>query len=248
MKAAFIGNDTRVFEIATLSLRLRWPDATVPAANTAADGLALVEQTSPDVLLLHPDVADMSLSQTIQELRRISAVPLLVLGYQGDEMEVITALEAGADDYVRLPCDLTEIMTRVWALLRRADFRPTQPGESTVQSGRLLINPSTYEVFFNGDRLALTSTEFRLLHLLARNRGVVVQHQALERAIWGEQADNSSGLVKKYVQRLRRKLGDDARMPRWIASVHGVGYRFIGPASGTGTAAGQESKSGQQRA
>jgi DNA-binding response OmpR family regulator len=169
-----------------------------------------------------------------------------VLGYQGDEMEVITALEAGADDYVRLPCDLTEIMTRVWALLRRADFRPTHQHESPLHSGRLLINPSTYEAFFNGERLALTSTEFRLLHLLARNRGMVVQHQTLERAIWGEQT-NSAGLVKKYVQRLRRKLDDDARMPRWIASVHGVGYRFIGPAPGSGAAPGQESRSvGQQ--
>lgn len=247
MKAAFIGHDTRVFEIAALSLRLRWPDADVPAGDTAADGLALVEQTSPDVLLLNPDFTDMPLAQTIHELRNISSAPILVLGHRGDEMEVITALEAGADDYVRLPCDLTEIMTRVWALLRRAESRPAMSGERPLSSGRLFINPSTYEASFSGQRLALTSTEFRLLHLLARNQGMVVQHQTLERAIWGEQAD-SAGLVKKYVQRLRRKLGDDARMPRWIASVHGVGYRFIGPAPTSGAEPGQESMSGEQSA
>lgn len=229
MKAVFIGSDTRVAEVATLSVRLRWPDAIVTVATTAAAGLEAVEQASPEVVLLHPDFSDLSLSQSIQKLRRFSHAPLLVIGHQGDEMEVITALETGADDYVRLPCDPAEIMTRVWALLRRVALRPSQEREGPLHSGRLLINPATYEVFLDNHRLMLTSTEFRLLHLLARNRDMVVQHQTLERAIWGEQPD-TSGLVKKYVQRLRRKLGDNAREPRWIASVHGVGYRFIGPA------------------
>ncbi len=228
MKAAFIGNDTRVAEIAALSVRLRWPEATVVTANTASAGLELVAGTTPEVVLLHPDFTGMSLPQTIQELRRLTAVPILVLGYQGDEMEAISALETGADDYVRLPCELTEIMTHLLALTRRASLRPSPDVESPLRSGPLFINPSTYEVLLNNERLMLTSTEFRLLHLLVRNRGMVVQHHALERAIWGGQA-GASGLVKKYVQRLRRKLGDAAREPQWIASVHGVGYRFIGP-------------------
>jgi DNA-binding response OmpR family regulator len=143
-------------------------------------------------------------------------------------MEVVTSLELGADDYVRLPCDLTEIMVRIWALLRRAGARPAHESEGPLSSGRLFINPATYEMFLEKQRVALTSTEFRLLHLLVKNRGTVVAHQTLERALWGDQVD-SSRLVKKYVQRLRRKLGDDAREPLWIASFHGVGYRFIGP-------------------
>jgi DNA-binding response OmpR family regulator len=240
MNAVFIGTDTRVAEVATLSVRLRWPDAVVTVAGCAAEGLEKVEETSPQVVLLHPDFDDMSLAQSIQELRRFSTVPVLVLGYRGDEMEVITALESGADDYVRLPCDLTEIMTRVWALLRRVGMQPSQDREGPLHSGQLVINPSTYEAFLGNERLTLTSTEFRLLHLLVRNRGMVVQHQTLERTIWGEQAD-TSGLVKKYVQRLRRKLGDKAREPKWIASVHGVGYRFIGPAGGAVNSAGTAS-------
>jgi DNA-binding response OmpR family regulator len=92
----------------------------------------------------------------------------------------------------------------------------------------LLVNPATYEAFLGGERLTLTTTEFRLLYLLLKNWGIVVSRATLERTVWGEQVD-SYGLVKKYVQRLRHKLGDDAREPFWIASVHGVGYRFIGP-------------------
>jgi two-component system KDP operon response regulator KdpE len=228
MKAVFIGANARTAEIATLSVHLRWPDVTPMIATTAARGLELVEQESPDVVLIHPDFTDLTLTKIIQGLRCFSNVPLLVLGHQGDEMEVVSALETGADDYVRLPCDLTEMMTRIWALLRRVGIRPSHESESPLLSGSLFINPATYEVFLGGQRITLTSTEFRLLHLLVRNRGTVVAHQTLERALWGDQID-SSGLVKKYVQRLRRKLSDDAREPRWIASVHGVGYRFIGP-------------------
>jgi two-component system KDP operon response regulator KdpE len=229
MKVVFVGADARTAEMALMSVRLRWPDSTSSIATAGRDGLELVERVAPDVVILHPNFTDISLAKTIQELRGFTNVPLIVLGTQGDEMEVVTALETGADDYVRLPCDLTEMTTRVWALLRRVGFSKTHDQESPLLSGRLLINPATYEVFLGDERLMLTSTEFRLLYLLVRSRGTVVSHQAVERALWGDQMD-SSGLVKKYVQRLRRKLRDDSREPRWIASVHGVGYRFIGPA------------------
>ena len=100
--------------------------------------------------------------------------------------------------------------------------------ETPIFSGSLVINPATYSVFLDGHRLMLTSTEFRLLYLLVNNRGMVVSHRLLERTLWGDRVD-SAPLVKKYVQRLRRKLNDDPRHPQWIANVHGIGYRFVGP-------------------
>ncbi|MCH7890102.1 MAG: response regulator transcription factor [Gemmatimonadetes bacterium] len=228
MKVAFIGTEVRTAELVTLAVHLRWPDVNPIVATTAAEGLEMVEREAPDVVVMHPDFTDMTLSSTIGELRGFTNVPLLVLGHEGDEMEVVTSLEVGADDYVRLPCDLTEIMVRIWALLRRVGLRTEPDADGPISSGRLVISPSTYEVFMDDRRVVLTSTEFRLLHLLVKNRGTVVAHQTLERALWGGYMD-SSRLVKKYVQRLRRKLGDHAREPVWIASVHGVGYRFIGP-------------------
>lgn len=233
MKVVFVGVDRRTFDMATLSIRLRWPDVTPLMATTAEHGLQMVEEVSPDVVILHPDFSDKSLSEAIRELRSFSNVPLLILSQQGDEMEVVTALEQGADDYVRLPCDLTEMMARIWALLRRAGVGLSHERESSLASGQLLINPATYEVFLGSRRVDLTSTEFRLLHLMMKNWGTVVSRQNLERVLWGETEDrtvDSSGLMKKYIQRLRQKLGDDAREPRWIVSIHGVGYRFIGPA------------------
>ena len=232
MKVVFIGSDPRITEVARLGVRLRWPDASIYPVEQARSGLEMVERETPDVVLLHPDFSDMTLSNAIQELRSFSNVPLLVMGRQGDEMEVVASLELGADDYVRLPCDLTELTTRIWALLRRVSAGISYESESPLQSGRMLVNPATYEAFLGDQRITLTSTEFRLLYLLVKNWGIVLARQTLERTLWGEQVE-SSGLVKKYVQRLRQKLGDDAREPFWIASVHGVGYRFIGPTSKT---------------
>ena len=124
-------------------------------------------------------------------------------------MEAVTSLELGADDYVRLPCDLTELTTRIWALMRRAGTTATYETENPLTSGHLMVNPATYEAFLSGRRLALTTTEFRMLFPLIKNWGIVVSRQTLERTLWGERVD-SYGLVKKYVQRLRQKLGDDA--------------------------------------
>ncbi len=228
MKVVVIGASPRIVEIANVSVRLRWPDASLLSCSTARKGLDLVEQEWPNMVIAHPDFNDSTLSTLIQELRGFSNVPLLVLGSEGDEMEAVTSLELGADDYVRLPCDLTELTTRIWALMRRAGTTASYETENPLTSGHLMVNPATYEAFLSGRRLTLTTTEFRMLFLLIKNWGIVVSRQTLERTLWGERVD-SYGLVKKYVQRLRQKLGDDAREPFWIANVHGVGYRFIGP-------------------
>ncbi len=228
LRIIFIGSDTQTVEMATLSLRLRWPDAALAVATTATEGLKLAEQTSPDVVLIYPDFADMALTQVIRELRSFSSVPLLVLGREGGEQELVACLAVGADDYMRQPCGMAEMMVRVWAVLRRVSTH--YGNEDPIISGRLFINTGTYEAFLDGERITLTSTEFQLLHLLVKNRGIVVTHYTLERALWGDQVNGySSGLAKKYIQRLRGKLKDDSQDPHWIASVHGVGYRFVGP-------------------
>jgi DNA-binding response OmpR family regulator len=228
MKAVYIGVDERTADIAKLAIHLRWPDAELKIATSAGEGLELIEKESPDVVLVHADFEDMTFGEAIQEIRRFNNAPILVLGRNEDDTEVVMAIDRGADDYVRLPCDLAQIMIRIWALLRRTGIQLSYERETPIRSGKLFISSATYEVYLEERRIVVTSTEFRLLHLLAKNRGTVIAHQTLERMLWGEDID-SGQLVKKYVQRLRRKLGDNAREPTWIASVHGVGYRFIGP-------------------
>ena len=232
MRAAFVGSDTRIADLVTMVIHLRWPEVTLTVETSAAEALDTISRESLDVVLLHPDLADRALAELIRDIRELTHVPLLVLSDQGDEAEVVTALEAGADDYVRLPCDLTEIMIRIWALVRRAELQaPLQASSDEVEgplcSGPLSLNPTTYEVSLSDKWLPLTPTEFRVLHFLMKNRGAIVPPQTMERALWS----GRRGIAKKYVQRLRGKLDDDPRVPRWIVSVHGEGYRFIGPVS-----------------
>ncbi len=221
MRAAFIGGDPRIADLASLAIHLRWPEVTPIVVTSTAEALAMISRESLDVLLLHPDLGDRTLAEFIRDIRELTNVPLLVLADQGDETEVVAALEAGADDYLRLPCDLTEIMTRIWALVRRAELQaPADEVGGPLRSGPLSLDPTTYEVSLADDRVPLTATEFRVLHFLMKNRGVVVAHQTMERALWSGRM-NSDKIAKKYVQRLRGKLDDDPREPHWIANVYG---------------------------
>jgi len=105
-KAVFIGADSQVAEIVRLGICLRWPTVTPMVATTGKSGLELVKAEAPDLVLLKPDFPDKSLPEVIRELREFSNVPLIVLNHQSNELEQVTALEAGADEYIKLPCEL----------------------------------------------------------------------------------------------------------------------------------------------
>jgi len=212
----------------SLSLRLRWPDVNLLVATDAENGLSMLEQESPDMIVLESGYPGASLSRVIQEIGSFSDVSLVVLAEEGDETEEIMALESGADEYIRSPFRVGGLLARLVAVHRRSQgVGFPQSFESPIQYGSLLINPATNEAFLDSRPLALTATEFRVLYLLARNQGGVLTHGMIAQLIWGDQL-NSDPLVRKYIQRLRQKLGDDSQNPQWIANIRGIGYRFIG--------------------
>lgn len=230
MKVLFIGTEPEAAAKADVAVRLRWVDAKILVAGEPELGLELVEREQPDVVLLQ---AGSSLNGFIEELRAFSDVPLVVLESEGggEYLEEIKALESGADEYIRHSASIIDLVARLVALIRRAQRANISGPGQPLSSGALTLDPVTYEVFLDGKRLSLTSTEFKILHTLLNNRGGVVTHDSLSSSLWGDQVDSSS-LVKKYIQRLRAKLGDTAQNPQWIASVHGVGYRLLGARAG----------------
>ena len=143
-------------------------------------------------------------------------------------MCLFLAIELGADDYIAMPCNLMIVMARVVALMRRVGIARQRNDESPIHCGELMIDPATYEVFLGDTRLVLTPTEFKLLYLLAKNRHMTLSQEFIQRVIWADEIE-AGDTLKKYIQRLRRKLGDNARNPIWIKTVHGVGYRFSSP-------------------
>ena len=230
MKALFFSQDGDKVEQLGLALRLRWPDLRPLIASEGRVGLEVIEREEPDISIICENLSDLTVWETIKEIRLFSDVPIIVALESQGEMDVVKALEHGADDFIRLPCNLTEFMARAVALLRRVGLTKQRSNESPIRCGDLLINPATYEVYLGDSRLVLTPTEFKLLYLLAKNRHVTLTQEFIQRVIWSEEIEAGEAL-KKYIQRLRKKLGDDARNPIWIKTVHGVGYRFAASTS-----------------
>lgn len=226
-KAVFIGADPQVAEIVRLGICLRWPTVTPMVATTGRGGLELVKEESPDLVLLRPDFPDKSLTEVIRELREFSDVPLVVLNHQSNELEPATALEAGADEYIRLPCELSELTFKVWSLMRRTEGGKAGEGGEPLTGGGLTVDASTHEVYVGDREVSLTPAEFQLTHLLVKNNGAVVSRGQIEKEL-AKAGFGSVGSVKQHIMRLRRKFEDDAKDPRWFANVPGVGYRFIG--------------------
>jgi DNA-binding response OmpR family regulator len=229
MKVVFIGDEkSGAAEMVCLSVNfLYWQTAVIFfIAVSSTEGLEMVRQESPDAVFIHANSMGEALMSIIQELRDFSSVPVLVLGCGGDE-ELIVSLNGGADDYMRLPCSLPQLMAQTIALLRRT-------GAAVASSNvRLSVNKAVCEVFLDGQRIKLSPAEFRVFCVLAKKRDIVVTYQALYEVISGEQGDSHSmnpHSVKKCIQRLRHKLRDNAKNPRLIASREGIGYYYIGPA------------------
>ena len=231
MRILCIGLNTDALELVTVAIGLRWPDAEIREAKISQEGLDMVGADNPDLVLLSGAASGLSLTESIRELRRFSEVPLMVWEQDGGEVEAVKALELGADDYIRPQYGFVEILARIVALMRRLQPVRNRLNSPIVSSGSLFVHSDTYEVFLGDTRLNLTPTEFRLLYLLMSNRSAVVSHRFLEQLLWGDRYDAGS-LLKKYIQRLRKKLEDDPMHPIWISTLRGVGYRFIGPAEG----------------
>ena len=152
------------------------------------------------------------------------STPVLVLTARADEVDLVVGLDAGADDYVTKPFRLAELLARVRALLRRAQGDGSEEEELSAQDVRMDL---TGHRAFQGEReLHLTAKEFDLLRVLVRDAGAVVSRDALMREVWDSDPTGSTKTLDMHVSWLRRKLGDDANDPRYIATVRGMGFRF----------------------
>ena len=233
MKVLFFSQDGTSVEQLTLALRLRWPDLAPLVASQRDRALLAVEQEEPDFVILCDDLPNLGIWSAIREIRRFSDVPIIVAtASEGEsEMQIVKGLELGADDYIGMPCNLMVMLARIVAIMRRKGLAKQRSGENTLTCGELTIDQANYEAYLGSERLALTPTEFRLLCLLAKNRHMTLTHEFIQRVIWGDDI-RVGGTLKKYIQRLRQRLGDDARNPRWIKTVHGIGYRFNVPTAG----------------
>jgi two-component system KDP operon response regulator KdpE len=161
----------------------------------------------------------------IERVRSFSDVPVIVLSVRDRQADKVTALDAGADDYVTKPFGVEELLARLRAALRRAQGE--EPGAAVLDFGDLRIDLSKRLVTRAGERVHLTKTEYALLEAMVTNPGKLLTHQWLLRKVWGVGYAEESHYLRVYVRALRKKLGDAAAAPELILTEPGVGYRWI---------------------
>ena len=196
----------------------------VIVASDGPSGLAAARTRQPDLIVLDLGLPGLDGLDVARTLRRDSDVPIVVLTARGEESDKLVGLELGADDYVTKPFSPKELVARVRAVLRRAEGRLTQA--DIVRVGDVELDVPRMRVTIAGRRIELTPTEFQLLATLARQPGRIMTRAQLLDAVHGVAFESYERAIDAHVKNIRRKLEPDAREPRYLLTVHGVGYRF----------------------
>ena len=200
---------------------------TVHTFASAAPALAHIEKTQPDLAILDVMLPDMDGFTLCRTLREKHLFPILMLTARVEDMDKITGLTLGADDYVTKPFNPLELVARVKTQLRRCTSynQPCQGPAQEYDFRGLQISRETHKCALYGQELALTPLEFSILSYLCGRRGQVVSSEELFEAVWGERyMDNNNNTVMSHIARLREKMRDPSRKPKFIKTVWGVGY------------------------
>jgi two-component system, OmpR family, KDP operon response regulator KdpE len=228
-----IADDARdVAEIVAFGARMIWPDSVAHIVGDGDSALACFAAEQIDLVVLDVEMPPPDGFEVCRRLREASQVPILMLTVHDAVLEKVRALNLGADDYLTKPFDHLELLARLSALVRRAGSQAAPPvGQSEVfRLGGFLLNYATHQVQLDGVPIVLTSTEYRLLEELVRHPGKVLTHRQLLESVWGPEYINDIHYLKVFIQRLRRKLGEDPQRPQFIRTEWGKGYSFITPA------------------
>jgi two-component system KDP operon response regulator KdpE len=193
-------------------------------AESGRQGLVEAAQRKPDVVLLDLGLPDMDGLEVLKRLREWSQVPILILSVRDGPDDKVTALDAGADDYVIKPFESAELLARLRAIQRRS---PTNLAEPFFQSGRLTIDFASRTVTVDGTEVRLTATEYALLKVLAQHAGRVVTHAQLLREVWGPNSEEHSQYLRVYVNHLRKKIDSGAGDEKLLRTETGIGYRLL---------------------
>ncbi|NOZ49026.1 MAG: response regulator transcription factor [Chloroflexi bacterium] len=224
-KLLIVEDDLRIAE--PLIFGLEEEGFVVLHASDGHQGLALVREQDPDLVLLDVMLPGMDGFQLLRHLRRESAVPIIMVTARDQEMDRVMGLETGADDYIAKPFSFRELLARVRATLRRVQIeRQLQPEPQSIEIGGVALDLKAHLVRKNAHLIDLTEKEFALLEALMTRAGQVVHRHMLLDLVWGENWIGNPRTLDVHIRWLREKLEADPSHPRLILTVRGYGYHF----------------------
>ena len=199
----------------------------VVEAESGAEALRQIEHSRPNIILLEVTLPDGAGFDICRELRKMDpVVPVIMMSSRSDEIDVVVALEIGADDYVTKPLRLRELVARMTAHLRRSRFESAEAMRSRLEFRELMIDVNERRTYKAGKEVELTHTEFDLLTFLASNAGKVLSREKILNSIWGYEYPIETRVIDVHVRNLRRKIESQPSRPYYILAVPGIGYRF----------------------
>jgi DNA-binding response OmpR family regulator len=199
---------------------------------TAEDGeeaINTVEREMPDLVLLDIMLPKMDGYAVCSRIREFSSVPIIMLTARSAQVDLVHGFEVGADDYLTKPFDVTELLMRVQAVLRRSKWPDEVVTRRGFKSGPIEIDFAQHRVTVDGQEVKLTPTEYRLLAYLATNPNRVILHRELLRAVWGPEYGDETEYLRVYMRYLRQKLEADPSNPRYLLTQPGAGYMLHQP-------------------
>jgi len=223
-----VEDDPSIREVTALGLRAA--GFTVATAVDGVEGRDRWRQDRPDLVLLDVMLPRLDGLEVLRAIRREAVTPVVMLTARADTIDVVVGLESGADDYVKKPFEMPELVARVRAALRRRAPEPADAAGEALALGPLRIDPAGRTVALDGREVGLTRTEFDLLLELARQPGRVLSREALLDHVWGYDFLGDSRLVDVAVGRLRAKVEADPASPSLVVTVRGAGYKAVRPA------------------
>ncbi|MEV6815454.1 response regulator [Micromonospora sp. NPDC051296] len=223
-----VDDEPQILRALRINLRARGYDVAVAATGTAA--LKAAASHPPDLVVLDLGLPDLDGVDVIRGLRGWTSVPIIVLSGRAGSNDKVTALDAGADDYVTKPFGVDELLARIRAVTRRlhtAADTTDGPASPLVRVGRHTVNLADRVVTRDdGADVRLTPTQWGVLEKLLRHPGKLITQRQLLHDVWGPEYQNETGYLRQYMAQLRRKLEDDPARPRHLITEPGMGYRY----------------------
>jgi two-component system KDP operon response regulator KdpE len=196
----------------------------VSEASSGQEGLRMASDLPPDLVILDLGLPDLDGHEVLKRLREWYTLPIIILSARDQELQKISALDCGADDYVTKPFSVGELLARIRTAMRHA--HRTEPESTTIAIGELRVDLGARLVYREADEVHLTPLEYKLLITMMKHAGKVLTHRFLLREVWGPHDSHENHYLRVFVASLRRKLEVNPTRPRYLLTEQGVGYRF----------------------